>query len=250
MIKNKSKFAKEIGISRRRLYTYIGEGMPLDSEESACEWIELHYGSGGGKHLKVGNHGNGGSFDPARPPGIQVGSADIDRVDVTGVLARQVENEFVAWTLLQDARKAAGNMVVPSSVLSDLGNALQSGDSGLVLKAAKSVVDSARREVSLAKVSAATRHYNLCSAARLKTEEALVRLQGEELSVEGLAVQMAKKALVKVLRPLRQALRTMPSRLAPRCNPAATEVARGILEEEVARIFRSIQEEKLGGEPG
>ena len=238
-IHNKTKFAKKIGVSRRRLYVYIKEGMPIDSDEAACEWIEIHYGSGGGKNLKPDTSEKGFIFDHETPPGISVNPGDVERTDTVGVLARQLENEGIAWSLLQDAQKASSSVYIPLSIMEALKESLQSGDKDRISKAAGVVADSVRREAPLAKVSAATRHYNLCSDSRLKTEESLVRIQNEEKTLAGKAEQLAMDVVLEVLRPMRQALRTLPARLAPRCNPAGVEIARVVLDEEVNRLFEA-----------
>ena len=199
-IKNKSKFAKQIGISRTRLYEYIEEGMPLDEEAAACEWIELNYGSSGGKNLKTSIEKKARDFDAENVPGIVVCDGDAERDDVLGILARQRQNENAAWTILKDAEKAV-------------------------------------RDAGLAPVAAATRHYNTCSKARMETEAALVSMQNEENALAGKAEQMALEIVMKILRPLRQMLKSFPARCSQRCNPAAPELARDVLDDEMNQLF-------------
>lgn len=196
-IKNKSQFAKKVNVSRQTLYKYIDEGMPLESEEAACAWIEVNYGSGGGKNLNTSAEKKGANFDAENVPGIEVGEDDIKRDDVIGVLARKRKNEKIAWGLLADA--------------------LNSRDLG--------------------RIAGATRHYNLCSDARLKTEADLIDLQNTEAQLASKAQLLAKDAALKIIRPLRQMLKSMPSRCAQRCNPAAQELAREVLEDEVDQLF-------------
>lgn len=201
-IRNVSAFCEKINISRQTYYKYKKEGMPVDgddAESAACEWIAANYGAGGGKNLNTSVEKKARDFDSENPPGIVVTDDDVEREDVLGTLARKRKNEKLAWGLLSEAI----------------------------------------RERNISKISAATRHFNQCSDARLKTEADLVAMQNEEKALEAKAEQLAMDVVLKTLRPLRQMLRTVPARLAPRCNPAAIEVARAALDEEIERLFES-----------
>jgi hypothetical protein len=237
-IKNKTKFAEKIGVSRRRLYVYIKEGMPVDSEEQACEWILVHYPEGA-KNINAVLPSSGAGLDSFNPPGIDLPPNAIERTDTVGVLAKQQENEALAWSLLQDAKEAASRAFVPLAQVSALQDAVQAGNKEWICKVAVTLADSAQQEKPLAKVSAATRHYNLCSSSRLKTEAALIDMQNNEKVFGDKAEQLAIDTILKVLRPMRQMLRSMPARLAPRCNPAAVDLARTVLEEEIQRLFET-----------
>jgi hypothetical protein len=198
-IRNVKKFCEEIGISRQTFYKYRKEGMALDDESAACEWIAANYGTGGGKNLKLNDEKKARSFDAENPPGIVVSDDDVTREDVLGTLARKRKNEKLAWGLLSEAAK----------------------------------------ERNIAKIAALTRHYNQCSDSRLKTEADLVAMQNNEKALEDKAEQLAMDVVLKTLRPLRQMLRTLPSRLAPLCNPASVDSARAVLDAEIERLFET-----------
>lgn len=238
-INNVSKFCALIQISRTLFYKYKKEGMPIESEDLACEWIAANHGGCGGKILNTHNKKKGAGFNLKKVPGVVVCDVDVDRDDVLGVLARQCKNEDVAWGMLGHATIGGDGYVVSIDLLENLKKANENNDLKKIKLVVGKIMRSSHQESQIVRIAAATRHYNLCADARLKTEEMLVKMQNEELTLEKKAEVVAFDIIKLVLSPLRQMLRSLPARLAPRCNPAAMDVARVVLDEEVERLFES-----------
>ena len=196
------------GLSRQRIGQMKKDGLPLTSLEEAEAWRSAHYpgsvatGQQGGSE-KSTSINDGGAVLPSKPEPVK--AADIRREDFVGTLARLKKDEVLAWGLLAEA----------------LRDWQQGSGPG-------------------AEVIFRQRLYKEMVGLRVmqegKVDEILMR-RGQLVTIGE-----AKKLFGQHLHGLRLTLKTLPSRLASRCNPSDAELAKATLTEAIERIFKTMNE--------
>lgn len=196
------------GLGRTRLSQLVKSGMPLTSLAEAEAWRMAHFPGS----VKNGGRGGTEKMSPAEKEGARlpeqpdpVKESDLSREDFTGTLARLKKNEMVAWSLLA--------------------------------RAVRDVQTGAGTETELITKQ---RQYKDAVGLRVLQEKHV----DEILMRRGELVTMAeaKELFGRHLQSLRLTLKTLPVRLAARCNPSDPELAKATLGEAVDRIFKTMNE--------
>ena len=201
-----TELAQAWGLSRQRIHQMKKDGMPLSSLAEAEAWRSAHYpGSASdgrqGQHEKSNSMNEGGAVLPDKPEPVK--ESDIRREDFIGTLARLKKNEMLAWGLLAEAIRNWQNGTEKA-----------------------------------AEVTFRERLYKDAVGLRVmqegKVDEILMR-RGQLVTIGE-----AKELFGQHLHGLRLTLKTLPSRLAARCNPSDAELAKTTLTEAIERIFKTM----------
>ena len=191
------------GLSRARVSQLVKDGLPLSSLAEAQAWRVAHYPG-------QAQHGGSGGTGKNLPPETEGGVLP-DRPEPAK--ESDLSREDLIGTL---ARLKKNEMV------------------------AWSMLDSAVRQKNETEIMIRMRHYKDASAIRVmqesKVDEILLRRR------EMLTTGEAKELFGRHLQALRMALKTIPSRLAARCNPSDPELAKLALGEAVDRLFKTMNE--------
>jgi len=198
-----SELARAWGLSRARTSQYKKAGMPLSSFAEAEAWRLAHYGV-------AGKNGASEGIGKNLPTEIKRGA-----LPEPPALVKEADlsREDFHGTL---ARLVKNEMVAWSLL-------------------ATAVDGKVENEILIRE-----RHYQKAARMRIdmekKVDEILIE-RGEQVTLE-----QAKELFGRFLMSLRLTLKTLPTRLAARCNPSDPDLPRQVLNEAIDRIFKSMNE--------
>jgi hypothetical protein len=217
------------GMTRQRVSQMVKEGLPLGSLEEAQAWRLAHYGKVGSGHGPRPGRGDGAArpasggsgADEGRVPGGPAGS---DRAGSAFDGGANPVGGGDGFGVVLDGEDFRGTLkrldALEKSMWNELAGAVKNGDNARIMTAGRlyqRAVDQKLMQVG-------------------KIMELLLK------SGELVTLADAKALFGRHLESLRLVLKTMPSRLAARCNPSDPELAKTALNEAVARVFKTMNE--------
>lgn len=192
--------ARAWGLSRGRVSQMVKSGMPLSSLAEAESWRLAHYGSAG----RAGGSGNSNSI-------IDEGTDSNLPEKPPLVSAADLAREDFKGTL---ARLTKNEMIAWSML-------------------ARAVSDRNENEIQTRQ-----RQYAAAADLRVKQEKVVdeILLRRREL----VSVSEANELFGRHLHAIQMTLKTIPTRLAARCNPTDPTLAKQALHEAIAAIFKQL----------